>query len=329
MRKFFSVLLKFIGIIIVLLIIGFAIIYALYNEPLPKGKSGKEADALACKVLNAVNEPDYLEARYVEWNFRKTSYKLDKRAQLAICTWEDYKVNLNLIDTSQSNVFKNGLTIQGEERESAINRALKHFNNYSFWVLAPFKIFDEGTSRQVITLDNGNKALLVTYTSGGTTPGDSYLWILDNNYIPTSFKMWVSIIPIGGLEANWNNWRTTNSGAKIASNREILGLELPLSAIKIYSNPEDELVETITSDLKLNTQIKGIIITKQMRKDALQRHYSKNKFEADINFIRPVLSENDINRFAENIMLLMQTNDNVEQFTYNEILRFKMRDSLY
>mgnify|MGYP000226957410 FL=1 len=81
MRKFFSVLLKFIGIIIVLLIIGFAIIYALYNEPLPKGKSGKEADALACKVLNAINEPDYLEARYVEWNFRKTSYKLDKRAQ--------------------------------------------------------------------------------------------------------------------------------------------------------------------------------------------------------------------------------------------------------
>ncbi|WP_348661106.1 hypothetical protein, partial [Croceibacter atlanticus] len=76
-------------------------------------------------------------------------------------------------------------------------------------------------------------------------------------------------------------------------------------------------------------QIKDIIITKQMRKDALQRHYSKNKFEADINFIRPVLSENDINRFAENIMLLMQTNDNVEQFTYNEILRFKMRDSLY
>ncbi len=54
--------------------------------------------------------------------------------------------------------------------------------------------------RRLVKTKTNKDALLVTYTSGGTTPGDSYLWHLDASGKPESYQMWVSILPIGGLE---------------------------------------------------------------------------------------------------------------------------------
>ena len=94
--------------------------------------------------------------------------------------------------------------------------------------MAPYKIFDKGTERSIATLKNGKEALLVTYNSGGTTPGDSYLWHLDPTGKPISFQMWVDILPIGGLEASWDDWTTTESGAQLPTFHKllILGLEI-------------------------------------------------------------------------------------------------------
>jgi hypothetical protein len=72
--------------------------------------------------------------------------------------------------------------------------------------VAPYKVRDPGTERKVVNTKMG-KGLLVTYTSGGVTPGDSYLWILDQNNRPVKWKMWVSIIPLGGLEFTWEDWQ--------------------------------------------------------------------------------------------------------------------------
>ena len=76
-----------------------------------------------------------------------------------------------------------------------IQTAQHFFNNDSFWLVAPYKVFEQGVERRIVDYD-GKKPLLVTYTSGGSTPGDSYLWILDENGFPTSYKMWVSLIPL-------------------------------------------------------------------------------------------------------------------------------------
>ena len=97
--------------------------------------------------------------------------------------------------------------LEGKEKEKAIQTAWSLFANDSFWLVAPYKIRDSGTSRKVIILENGEKGLLVTYSSGGVTPGDSYLWILDEDGRPKSWKMWVKIIPVGGLEFTWENWQ--------------------------------------------------------------------------------------------------------------------------
>ncbi len=103
------------------------------------------------------------------------------------------------------------------------------FNNDLFWVggtLTRFLIF--GTERSVVPLENGSEALLVTYKSGGTTPGDSYLWHLDASGKPESFQMWVDILPIGGLETSWTDWTTTASGANLPTFHKFLvfGIEI-------------------------------------------------------------------------------------------------------
>ena len=114
-----------------------------------------------------------------------------------------------------------------------IDKAISYFNNDSFWLVAPYKVFDSGTERRLVDLKNSsNKGLLITYTKGGTTPGDSYLWILDENGMPNSFKMWTSILPIKGLESSWSNWTTTESGAKLPTFHNIFFLRIDITNIK-------------------------------------------------------------------------------------------------
>ena len=338
MRKIFSFILKALLVIILLLAIAFGVLYYKYDQPIPQGTTDG-ADAFACQILNAINEPAYLEARYVEWDFRNASYKLDKRKNMAICEWSNYYVELHFSTPKINKAFKNGRTLTGNERQDAIEKATKRFNNDSFWVLAPFKLFDEDTSRRLVNLEDGNNGLLVKYASGGSTPGDSYLWKVDENHVPSSYQMWVSIIPIGGLEAEWADWTTTKSGTMVSEYRSILGIELPLSNIRMYSNEEDALLERepvigsiiIETKSTKNTTAtkKEIIITTEMRQRALKRRFSQRHLERDMNMIRPILTEGQINTMAENIMLLMQTGTKPRRMTYEEILALRMRDSLF
>ena len=76
---------------------------------------------------------------------------------------------------------------------------------------------------------------MVSYDSGGVTPGDSYLWILDDTGLPTAYKMWVKIIPIGGINASWDNWMITESGAYLPTSHKLGPLELSMGTVKGYN----------------------------------------------------------------------------------------------
>ena len=99
-------------------------------------------------------------------------------------------------------------------------------------MVAPYKVFDEGTERRIVKTDTNGDALLITYTSGGSTPGDSYLWLFDTNGKPKAFKMWTSLLPIDGLEASWSDWTTTESGAMLPTFHKLLVLGLEITNIK-------------------------------------------------------------------------------------------------
>lgn len=210
-----------------LLLFGF--VYFKYNEDLPQGTKGAQAEQLATKMLEALDHDAYKNTSYIEWTFKKRHhFKWNKAKNTCEVYWKDYKVALDLNSPSASQVFQNEQKIEGKEAQELIEKALSYFNNDSFWVVAPYKVFDAGTERRVVTLDNGSEALLVTYTSGGTTPGDSYLWHLEDSGKPKSFQMWVDILPIGGLEASWSDWTTTDSGAHLPTFHKFLvfGIEI-------------------------------------------------------------------------------------------------------
>jgi hypothetical protein len=224
------------GTLLLLLVLA-GILYGIYNEPLPKGVQGKNADALATKMLTALNYDTYSETRFLEWSFanEKHHYRWDKETDTVFISWSDYQVHLNLDEPTKSSVSKGKEPVLGTEKEKLLKKATSYFNNDSFWLVAPFKVFDPGTERRIVTLKYGTQALLVTYTSGGDTPGDSYLWKLQPNGFPISFEMWVSIIPIGGIEASWDVWQVTESGAFLPSQHSIGPITLDMGDVRGYN----------------------------------------------------------------------------------------------
>ena len=238
MKKFFKIL----GAILGILIIAGTIYYFSNNEPLPAGIEGPKADSLAIKMTKAMNKSAFETTEIIEWSFKgKHQYKWYKQSGIVHVAWDDNKITLDLNNTSKST---------GGDSET-IQTALDYFNNDSFWLLAPYKVFDEGTKRSLVQHE-GKDALLVTYTSGGSTPGDSYLWILDDNGMPISYKMWVSIIPIGGVSATWSDWKLTDSGIKLPTTHtlSLFGMELNMGDVKAYNPRADELAKKILKAVK-------------------------------------------------------------------------------
>lgn len=211
----------------------FGFIYLKYNEDLPQGKQGPEADALAQTMLKALDEPAYHNTDYLEWTFKnRHHYKWYKTEGECEVSWDRITVLLDLKSQNKSKVFVAEQVYNGEEKEKYIKKARDYFNNDSFWLVAPYKVFDEGTERRLVRLENGKQSLLVTYTDGGSTPGDSYLWHFDETGRPKSFQMWVNILPIGGLEATWEQWTTTESGAQIPKFHKLLFLGIEMGDVK-------------------------------------------------------------------------------------------------
>ena len=47
--------------------------------------------------------------------------------------------------------------------------------------------------------------------------------------------MWVSIIPIGGLEASWDEWKVMETTTYLPSKHDFLFLELEMGDLKAYN----------------------------------------------------------------------------------------------
>lgn len=230
-------ILKIIGGLIIfftlptLLLFGF--MYFKYNEELPKGTKGETANLLATRMLNALNYEAYQATDYIEFTFKKRHhFKWNKSENTCEVYWKNIKVSLDLNNRNNSKVFINELEYHQDGKQDYILKAETYFNNDTFWLVAPYKIFDKGVERRLVKTEENKEALLVTYTSGGSTPGDSYLWHFDNNGKPKSFQMWVDILPINGLEASWSDWTTTETEAQLPTFHKFLFLGLEIEDIQ-------------------------------------------------------------------------------------------------
>ncbi len=236
MKRFFKRLLKILLGFLLIGVVAFGVLYMLYDQPLPQGTAGPQADALAEKMLKAVNNEQYKKTRYLEWTFAGGAhrYQWDKQNGRVQVSWRDYKVDLDLNTPEKSVVYEDNTLLMDTEAAAIVEKALAYFNNDSFWLVAPFKVFDKGTSRSLVDFEDGSQGLLVIYSSGGTTPGDAYLWKLGPTGFPESYQMWVHIIPIGGVEASWDDWKVMQNGLSLPASHKIGPLTLHMGDVKAY-----------------------------------------------------------------------------------------------
>lgn len=227
---------KIIGTIILVLIIALVAFLYFTSKPLPQGEKGIKAEALTDKIQQAINQKAWDSIVAVAFTFKGSHHYLwDKKRNLVQVQWDHKKVIYNN-QTLEGVAYENDKKLADTDKTKAIKQANDSFNNDSFWLIAPFKLRDAGTTRSIVMQDN-QEALMVTYATGGSTPGDSYLWLVDQNYVPKAWRLWVSIIPVGGLETSWEDWKTFQNNVKIATSHKGL-INLKLQNIKIGKSIE-------------------------------------------------------------------------------------------
>lgn len=227
-----KIILKILGGLVVLVLLLAMAVRIFVHESEPEGIPSPEADALTQKMFTAIDKVAWDTTAFVQWDFGgRHQFLWDKKRHFTQVDWGTTKVLLD-INNITGKVFENGTEVTGDAAKATLKTAWDYFNNDSFWLNAPAKAFDGGTQRSLVTLADGREGLKVKYSSGGTTPGDSYVWILDETGLPTSYKMWVSIIPIGGLEFGWTDYMQLYSGAKISQMHKSKIFDLKISDVK-------------------------------------------------------------------------------------------------
>ena len=213
LRRLLTILVVSIAVIALAL---FALV-TLYSETKPTGKAGPEADALARRMVDWTNPAGWANTGAVRWDFAgRFKHLWDRQRGYSKVVWGPYEVIFDLA-TQKGVARSDGVVVEPKRAAQLIETAYGRWINDSFW-LNPFSsFFDTNVRREIVDLEDGGRGLLITYGAGGLTPGDSYLWTADESGRPRAWKMWVSIIPIGGLEVSWDDWLTLPTGAKIST----------------------------------------------------------------------------------------------------------------
>lgn len=208
--------LKILWISLISILLTAILLVEYMDERLPEGTPGPEADALAKKMLLAINDDAWQATGAVSWGYADRQFIWDKKRHYTEVNFEGNQVLID-IDGRKGVILKSEVeNLTDQTKQDICESAWKYWCNDSFWLNPVSKVFDPGTERSIVER-HGKKTLLVTYTSGGATPGDSYMWLLDENGRPKGWKLWVSIIPIGGMSFGWDEWVQLETGVWVST----------------------------------------------------------------------------------------------------------------
>lgn len=244
--KFLKYFFYFIAACIVLLFVTCSVI----SKKLPTGVASPETEEIIQKMWTSLNKEAWDNTRYVRWSFAGMHhYVWDKKANLAEIKWKKNRVLLDP-DAVDGIAYSDGERLEGDKARKLIDKAWSYWCNDMFWLIAPFKVKDKGTKQELIDHPEG-KRLKVSYLSGGVTPGDSYVWIFNEDGSPKAFELYVGILPVKGMRVPWEKWETISTGAKLCSEHKMAGIGLKLTNILGGNNLGDvNLNNYIWEDLR-------------------------------------------------------------------------------
>ncbi len=201
----------------------------------PTGEPGPLAEELAQHMLQATGYDNWIKnTAAVSFTFRNGDKIFwDKKRNLVevvYTSWGDeIKVQFSQL-TYKALITEDGKTVTGKKFSEYLETANSRFINHTFWLNPLFHIHSPGTIRELVD----GKSLLVRFSSGGVTPGDSYLFIPDEKYLVKEMKLWVKIVPFKGSTARFEDYITTETGVRIATSHPYLILNVRLENIKMY-----------------------------------------------------------------------------------------------
>ncbi|HAA14130.1 MAG TPA: hypothetical protein DCE41_21530 [Cytophagales bacterium] len=237
------------GYIFLTLIIAAVAGCAALDRPIPEGVEGPKAEELAEKISQYVKLDAWEATPVVQFNFMGVhQYVWDKHRSLAQVTWKDTKVLMDL-QTQDGKVWKEGKLVTGEEASEALTSAWEFYCNDTFWFNPLVKLYEEGVTRKYVPLEGPQDGLLVTYNTGGVTPGDSYLWYVNEDGQPTDWRMWVQVLPLGGIQVPWDGWTTLHTGARVSTEHKSGLMGMTLDNVKSADSVEELLGEDIFEPL--------------------------------------------------------------------------------
>lgn len=225
---------RVLGSILLVVVLLLVVTREALDAPRPVAGPGPDGDALARRMEAAVNVEAWEKTGAVTWVFAGSHRHLwDRVRGLDMVTMGQDRVLVDL-GKQVGRAFHGGRPVEGRRGEKLVAKAYAAWVNDSFWLNPVVKVFDEGVSRAAVVPageDTEKEGLLVSYSSGGLTPGDAYLWLLGPDGTPSAWRMWVSVIPIGGVKASWEGWITLATGARVSTRHQMGPVTLELSEV--------------------------------------------------------------------------------------------------
>lgn len=234
--------LKILGAIILLLSLSLGAACFFLGKRLPESKPGQPAQDLAARIEDAVQLKAWYQIPAITWNFRDRNVHLwDKQRGLNKVSYgkeKDRTEVLIFIYSQKGIAFHNGERMPADKEAEAVKDAYSRWANDSFWLNPVTKLRDKGVTLSVA--DDDPNALIVAFSSGGVTPGDTYRFHVGEDGKPTAVDMWVSILPVKGATASWKDWKQLEGGAWVGGDHRFnFGVSVNLTEIKTAKSAAD------------------------------------------------------------------------------------------
>lgn len=210
-------------------VLGITLVLGLFalveNEERPSGaalRPGAEADALARAIQARVGTERWSQVGAIRFAYAGRHVILWDRARGLARVEFGHKKALFRVADGTGIAYEGAAEVHEAEASARIlAEGRRWFVNDTFW-LDPFtSFFDAGVVRALFTDAGGRTGLFVSYASGGETPGDAYVWFVGEDGLPNAWKMWVSVLPVGGLRVTWERWLELPGGARVATHHRL------------------------------------------------------------------------------------------------------------
>lgn len=220
------------------LLLGTACVSLCAHQPRPQALQDPRAEASVDRMWTALDHAAWENTGAIRWRMAagRPVFLWDRERDWIHARYENKSPAVDVylaLGTRLGIALSQATELPETEQSEWLERAYADWANDSFWLIAPFKARDPGTERGWVRAEDGADRVLVSYSSGGVTPGDAYLWRLDEDGTPTSWQMWVQILPIGGIEVHWKDWQRLATGVRVARVREgPMGIQMKMEPLE-------------------------------------------------------------------------------------------------